>query len=94
MIAENESNGILKALLERYEDITLELLSEAYDRGVAVVQNFIHDIANMLYAGINNIVCITGIKQVVPGGGIERLGAGLLNELMRQGEESGNRFLS
>ncbi len=93
LIAENESNGILKALLERYEDITLELLSEAYDRGVAVVQNFIHDIANMLYAGINNIVCITGIKQVVLGGGIERLGAGLLNELMRQGEESGNRFL-
>ena len=93
LIADNRDNEVLETLLNHYEDVTLELLSEAYDKGVPVIRTLIRDIARMLYTGINSIVCITGIKQVVLGGGIERLGAGLLSELLLQAEGNGNSFL-
>jgi len=93
LIDENKDDEILATFLEHYEDVTLEFLAQAYDKGVPVIKNYLQEIARMLYTGINSIVCITGIKQVVLGGGIERLGPGFLSELLLQGEGNGNSFL-
>lgn len=93
LIEENKDDEILASFLEHYEDVTLEFLAKAYEKGVPVIRQYLQDIARMLYAGINNIVCITGIKQVVLGGGIERLGPGFLSELLLQAEDNGNSFL-
>ena len=93
LIAKCSSDEILETLLNHYGDVTLELLSKAYDKGVPIIRSFVHDVARMLYTGINSIVCITGIKQVVLGGDIERLGAGFLSQLLLQAEENGNSFL-
>lgn len=92
-LAEGHGKGVMGTVPGRVKDITLESISEAYDNGVTAIRNLLKNIAKMLYTGINNAVCITGIKQVVLGGGIERLGAGFLNELLRQGKDNGNSFL-
>ena len=39
------------------------------------------NIAAQLFAGIYSAVCVTGIRRVIIGGGIERLGSGFLSRL-------------
>ena len=61
--------------------LTLEMIGKAYDSGDAEIINAIDNVAAQLFAGIYSVVCVTGIRRVLIGGGIERLGAGFLNRL-------------
>src|SRR5690606_14266423 len=63
--------------------LTLEAIGQAYDSGDdEIIREQIDDIAAMLFTVIYSTVCITGIKRVVSGGGIERLGQGFLRKLL------------
>ena len=63
--------------------LTLEAIGQAYDGGDhEIIREQIDDIAAMLFTAIYSTVCITGIKRVVIGGGIERLGPGFLRKLL------------
>jgi N-acetylglucosamine repressor len=61
--------------------LTLEAIGQAYDGGDEIIREQIDDIAAMLFTAIYSAVCITGIKRVVIGGGIEQLGFGFLRKL-------------
>lgn len=60
---------------------TLEMIGMAYDAGDADIVAAIDKVAAQLFAGIYSVVCVTGIRKVIVGGGIERLGEGFLNRL-------------
>lgn len=60
---------------------TLEMIGAAYDAGDADIVAAIDKVASQLFAGIYSVVCVTGIRRVIIGGGIERLGVGFLNRL-------------
>lgn len=80
----NENGGIL----------TLEMIRDAYDSGEADIVEAVNDIALQLLSGIYSMACVTGIRNIVIGGGIERLGFGFLNRLRHlAGKDTGNRFL-
>jgi predicted NBD/HSP70 family sugar kinase len=93
ILAEQHCSAAAGALQGRANSVTLENIAEAYDNGVEAIRDLLKNTAKMLYAGINSAVCITGIKQVVLGGDIERLGTGFFNELQQQSKENGNSFL-
>jgi N-acetylglucosamine repressor len=63
------------------DKINLEDIGKLCDAGDAVVLEIIDDVAAMLFTAIYSTVCITGIKRVVIGGGIEQLGDYFLNKL-------------
>lgn len=60
---------------------TLEMIGAAYDAGDTDIVAAIDKVASQLFAGIYSVICITGIRRVIIGGGIERLGDGFLNRL-------------
>lgn len=68
-------------LLKSCEKITLELIGKAYDAGVREIVEAIDSVALQLFTGIYSVVCVTGIRRVIIGGGIEALGTGFLNRL-------------
>ncbi|MEG1605617.1 MAG: ROK family transcriptional regulator [Clostridia bacterium] len=80
--AQRQCTELLDMAQDSYDNITLELIGQAYDAGVAAVVAAIDDIAAMLFAGMYSAVCLTGIKRIVLGGGIEKLGAGFLHKLI------------
>ena len=63
------------------DGLTLEIIGQAYDGGDEIICEQINDVAAMLFTAIYSTVCITGIKRVVIGGGIEQLGPGFLRKL-------------
>lgn len=73
--------------------VTLESIGAAYDAGNPAVARVIDDIAEKLFRGIYSAICVTGIKRIVIGGGIERLGGGFLRKLRSFTEENGGRML-
>jgi len=60
---------------------TLEMIGAAYDAGDADIVSIIDNAASQLFAGIYSVVCVTGIRSVMIGGGIERLGEGFISRL-------------
>lgn len=60
---------------------TLEMIGAAYDAGDVDIVAAIDKVASQLFTGIYSVICITGIRKVIIGGGIERLGEGFLNRL-------------
>lgn len=63
------------------EKLTLEMIGKAYDSGDTEIIAAIDNIAAQLFTGIYSVVCVTGIRRVIIGGGIEELGEGFLNRL-------------
>lgn len=61
--------------------LTMEAISRAYDSDDETISEQINDVASMLFTAIYSAVCITGIKRVVIGGGIEQLGQRFLQKL-------------
>jgi len=77
-----ERSGLYSdALRSLLTETTLEKIGRAYDDRIAPVCRALDDIAEKLFAGIYSTVSVTGIKCVIIGGGIERLGEGFLNKL-------------
>ena len=60
---------------------TLEMIGAAYDAGEREIVEAINNVAAQLFAGIYSVVCVTGIRKVIIGGGIEALGQGFLQRL-------------
>jgi len=60
---------------------TLEMIGRAYDAGDREIINAVDNVAAQLFAGIYSVVCVTGIRRVIIGGGIEQLGGGFLERL-------------
>ena len=75
------------------DPVTLDSIRAAYDSGHPAVSRVIDDIAEKLFRGIYSAICVTGIKRIVIGGGIERLGDGFLNKMRSFTEENGCRML-
>lgn len=61
--------------------ITLESIGKAYEAGDLEIIDAVDHIAAQLFTGIYSAVCLTGIRRVIIGGGIEKLGSGFLNRL-------------
>jgi predicted NBD/HSP70 family sugar kinase len=72
---------------------TLESIGAAYEAGNAAVVRVVDDIAEKLFRGIYSAICLTGIKRIVIGGGIEQLGQGFLEKLRSFTGENGGRML-
>lgn len=70
-----------KALHEVQGKLTLEMVGAAYDAGDEEIVSAINTVAAQLFAGIYSVVCVTGIRRVIVGGGIEKLGLGFLEHL-------------
>lgn len=61
--------------------LTLEMIGKAYSAGEREVVEAIDNVAAQLFSGIYSVVCVTGIRRVIIGGGIEKLGPGFLNHM-------------
>ena len=75
------------------DEVTLESIGEIYESGQGAVVRVVDDIAEKLFRGIYSAICLTGIKRIVIGGGIEQLGDGFLRRLRSFTEENGGRML-
>ncbi len=73
--------------------MSLESIAAACEMGDAQVIRVVDDIAEKLFRGIYSAICLTGIKRIVIGGGIERLGDYFLSKLRSFPEENGGRML-
>lgn len=58
--------------------LSLEMIGAAYDAGEAEIVKAVENVAAQLFFGIYSVVCVTGIRRVIIGGGIEKLGMGFL----------------
>ncbi len=84
---QNSSSTEMMDLVDpQYNNLSLEVIGEAYSRQVQPVCQVLDDIAEKLYLGIYNVICITGIRQIVIGGGIERLGPAFREKLVEIAE--------
>jgi len=61
--------------------LTLEMIGSAYDDGETSVVEAVNDIALQLLSGVYSAACVTGIRHIIIGGGIERLGQGFLERM-------------
>ncbi|MEG1193855.1 MAG: ROK family transcriptional regulator [Clostridia bacterium] len=77
-----ELPGLLELAGDSSDNITLEMLDHACVSGLRAVQSLVDDVADKLFAGIYATICVTGIKRIVVGGGIERLGARFLHRMI------------
>ena len=70
-------------LMEAYPQgkMTLDMIGKAYDAGDTEIIHYVDSVAAQLFAGIYSVVCVTGIRRVIIGGGIEELGEGFLKRL-------------
>lgn len=78
---------------EEGDPMTLESIGEIYESGQVEVVRVVDGIAEKLFRGIYSAICLTGIKRIVIGGGIEKLGSGFLRRLRSFTEENGGRML-
>ena len=80
-IAAFSSSGIFTMQSGEMEKLTLEKIGSAYEAGAKEIVDALDDIATQLFFGIYSVVCVTGIRKVIVGGGIEKLGDGFLGKL-------------
>jgi len=73
--------------------LTLESIREALDSGRDAVIRAMDDIAEKLVRGLYDAVCLTGIRRVAIGGGIERLGDEFLKILRARAEKCGGLLM-
>lgn len=92
-IASFNSNGLLIRLSGNSEELTLEKIGMAYDAGEREIVDALDDIATQLFFGIYSVVWVTGIRKVVVGGGIERLGSGFLKKLRSLADRTDTNLL-
>ena len=74
-------------LPSRGEELNLQMIGRAYDAGKPEIVGVLDDVAERLFAAIYSAMCMTGVRRVYIGGGIEQLGVGFINkmkELMRR----------
>ena len=71
----------LESFAGRRGKLTLEMIGAAYDAGEREIVEAIDNVAAQLFSGIYSVVCVTGIRRVLIGGGIERLGDGFLQRM-------------
>lgn len=82
-------NAILQNAREACEKASMPLpntfseLAAQYLEGSAPIEEILDDVAEKLSAGIYTMVCATGIRRIVVGGGIEILGEKFLNKLLK-----------
>lgn len=62
----------------RVEEVTLQQIGRAYDAGKPGIVSVLNDVAEKLYAAIYSTMCVTGVRRVYIGGGIEQLGDGFM----------------
>ena len=72
----------------------LEDIGEMCSAGHSAVREVIDDVATMLFTAIYSTVCITGVKCVVIGGGIEQLGPYFLEKLRSFARENPHNKLA
>ena len=74
--------------------LTPEMIGCACDAGEREICEAIDNVAAQLFAGIYSVVCVTGIRRVIIGGGIERLGGSFLQRLRSMsGQRCGNLLM-
>lgn len=78
---------------EAGDPVTMDSIRVSYEQGQSAVSQVMDDIAEKLFRGIYSAICLTGIKRIVIGGGIERLGDGFLKKIRSFSEENGGRML-
>ncbi len=93
----------LDAILERVrlaapggeagDPVTLQSIRAALDSGCDAVIRAMDEIAEKLFRGLYNAVCMTGIRRIAIGGGIERLGDGFLESLRARAEKGGRLLM-
>lgn len=93
LIASGNSE-ILELCNGSYESLSLEHIGEAYLRGITPVKELLDKFADNLYVGIHNIICITGIRHIVLGGGIEHLGECFMEQLKRTASKYANSVIT
>jgi predicted NBD/HSP70 family sugar kinase len=72
---------------------TLEKIGRLWEEGHRVISAVMEDVTVKLFSAIYATLCITGIKRVVIGGGIEQLGPYLLDHLQRQARQNAHNLL-
>lgn len=82
--AESSCTRLLDMAEDSCDNITLEMVGRAFEMGIPPVREALTEVARMLFAGIYGAACITGVRNIVLGGGIERLGDGFLDALRDQ----------
>lgn len=65
------------------QELNLAMIGAAYDAGEQEIVEAVNTLAEQLFAGIHNAACMAGIRKIVIGGGIEEIGAGMLDQLRR-----------
>lgn len=73
--------------------MTLRSIGTAYEAGQGTIRQVVDDIAEKLFRGIYSAICLTGIKRIIIGGGIEQLGEAFLKKLRSFSEENGGKML-
>lgn len=86
------------SLLEKMQGcngkLTLDMVRAADEAGETDVAEALNDIALQLFSAIYSMACVTGICNIVLGGGIERLGSGFLQRMRSlAGKDMENRLL-
>lgn len=87
--AKKQCAALLDLAYDRYDNVTLEMVSELYARGEQMICEELEDVAAQLLCGIHSLVSITGIQRIVLGGGIERLEEKFLNSLAEHARHGG-----
>ena len=79
--AEKQCAALLDMARDRPDNVTLAMAGELYARGEPAIREVLDEVAAELLCGIYSMVSITGIRRIVLGGGIERLGGAFLETL-------------
>jgi len=77
----SSSDGLRRQMEKNGDVLTLEMIGSAYDDGETSVVEAVNDIALQLLSGVYSAACVTGIRHIIIGGGIERLGQGFLERM-------------
>ncbi|MFA6730049.1 MAG: ROK family transcriptional regulator [Eubacteriales bacterium] len=88
--ARNRTESGEKSLISD-TDINIGTVAEAYDAGDTLVGEIMEKAAAKLVYGINNMVTLLSLRQVVIGGGIEKFGGKFLDLVNKKVGKLGNR---
>ncbi|NLF28512.1 MAG: ROK family transcriptional regulator [Clostridiales bacterium] len=79
--AEKQCAKLLDMARDRSDNVTLAMAGELYESGEPAIREVLDGVAEELLCGIYSMVSVTGIKRIVLGGGIERLGGAFLEKM-------------
>jgi N-acetylglucosamine repressor len=93
-IARHNPASILNQLAGEPEQITLEMIRQAYQQGDTEVITLIEEVSGYLGVAIANLVCAVNIKKIMIAGIITDLGDIMINALQQQVSRYALSFLS